>query len=167
MAGCGYNFPLKKGHFLTNGSKRWQFFVLINARPNGHIFRAKKSHISSWCVFLKHSVHVIIVMILQSCTILTTKDQTPCLSLPRSQEGRQGCMSGKVYKIKQELLCSKKRRMRTFQIYSEIISYFFNGRVRKKLWKIPYRVLPPPPLPPCYGIFFIFNCKYAVLKILC
>ena len=32
---------------------------------------------------------------------------------------------GKI-SIKQELLCSTKRRMRTFQIHSEIISYFFN-----------------------------------------
>ena len=41
---------------MTNGSKRWQFFVLISARANGNIFRVKKSHISLRCVFFRHPV---------------------------------------------------------------------------------------------------------------
>ena len=45
-------FSIESGHFLTNGAKRWRFFDLINARANGNIFRAKKSHISLRCVFL-------------------------------------------------------------------------------------------------------------------
>ena len=41
---------------MTNGSKRWRFFVLINARANGNIFRVKKSHISLSGVFFKQPV---------------------------------------------------------------------------------------------------------------
>ena len=54
---------------------------------------------------------------------MTIKDQTPCLSLPRSQEGRQGCMSGKVYKIKQELLCSKARDQKQLYRLNETKSH--------------------------------------------
>ena len=49
-------FSIEKGNFLTNGSKRWQFFVLINARANGNIFGVKKSHISLRSVFFRHTV---------------------------------------------------------------------------------------------------------------
>ena len=44
-------FSIEKGQFLTNGSKRWRFFVLINARANGNIFRVKKSNISLTDIF--------------------------------------------------------------------------------------------------------------------
>ena len=52
-----FSLAIKNEHFLTNGSKRWQFFVLINANANGNVFRVKKSHISLRCVFLKHPVY--------------------------------------------------------------------------------------------------------------
>ena len=41
---------------MTNGSKRWRFFVLINAWANGNIFRVKKSNISLMDIFLTHPV---------------------------------------------------------------------------------------------------------------
>ena len=44
-------FSIETGQFLTNGSKRWRFFVLINARANGNIFRVKKSNISLRDIF--------------------------------------------------------------------------------------------------------------------
>ena len=42
-----------KGQFLTNESKRWRFFVLINARANGNIQHLLKIR------FLKHLVGII------------------------------------------------------------------------------------------------------------
>ena len=40
-----------KRTFLAKGSKRWRFFVLINTRANGNIFRVKKSNISLTDIF--------------------------------------------------------------------------------------------------------------------
>ena len=41
----------EKWALLTNGSKSWRFFVLINVRANGHIFRFNKPLISLRSVF--------------------------------------------------------------------------------------------------------------------
>ena len=41
----------EKWAVLTNGSKSWRFFVLINARANGHIFMFNKPHISLRSIF--------------------------------------------------------------------------------------------------------------------
>ena len=49
-------FSIEKGHFLTNVSKRWQFFVLINARANANIFRVQKNTHFLKMRFFKHSV---------------------------------------------------------------------------------------------------------------
>ena len=49
-------FSIEKGLFLTNGSKRWRFFVLIDARANANIFRVKKSLKILKKLFLKHPV---------------------------------------------------------------------------------------------------------------
>ena len=35
-------FSIEKGHFLTLGQKDGDFFVLINARAYGNIFRVKE-----------------------------------------------------------------------------------------------------------------------------
>ena len=47
---------MENENFLTNGTKRWRFFVLINARANNNIFRVKKSNLSLIEMFLTHPV---------------------------------------------------------------------------------------------------------------
>ena len=49
----GENFPLKKVNSWPMGQKDGDFFVLINPRANGNIFRVKKSHISLRCGFFQ------------------------------------------------------------------------------------------------------------------
>ena len=48
--------PLFQWEIISSHSKRWRFFVSINVRANGNIFRVKKSHSSLRSVFLDHSV---------------------------------------------------------------------------------------------------------------
>ena len=53
----GEQFSMILQVFLVlNGSKRWRFCVLINARANVHIFRVIKSFISSTDLILGHPV---------------------------------------------------------------------------------------------------------------
>ena len=58
-------FPIEKDIekevFLGIVSKKWRFFVLINARANDNIFRVKKSHISITSIFFTHSVAFVFI----------------------------------------------------------------------------------------------------------
>ena len=54
-----------KWAFSDSRVKRWQFFVLINARANGYIFRVNKSQISLRSAFLRQPLHLFLAILKQ------------------------------------------------------------------------------------------------------
>ena len=63
-----------KWAFSDSRVKRWQFFVLINARANGYIFRVNKSQISLRSAFLRQPLHLFLAILKQVQFCLQKKD---------------------------------------------------------------------------------------------
>ena len=67
-----------KWAFSDQWVKRWHFFVLINARANGNIFRVKKSNISLTGIFFWLILYWQVILV--TCPLLTCDMWNVCLS---------------------------------------------------------------------------------------